>query len=232
MRALILEEGVRPDGRGVTEVRPIRARAGLLPRTHGSALFTRGETQAIAVTTLGTILGRLCRLTNWHASNCLKHAAICTGSQDSAMRQDLMSGDWETPRKFYMQYSFPPSCVGEVGRTGQPGRREIGHGMLAERALTPTIPPEVHSFPACQALQGHHVYQGLDACSLTHCRQTSHTRCGWRAPSQRAMAPPPWPPSVAGASLSWMPVGPLAPAFLQPSPLLLGATRCRAQACL
>eukprot|EP00884_Botryococcus_braunii_P005331 jgi/Botrbrau1/1479/Bobra.178_3s0035.1 len=114
-RRLVLQEGIRSDGRGLDEVRPIRARADLLPRTHGSALFTRGETQVIATTTLG--------------------------SQSSAQRMDGLT-DEEDLRKFYLQYFFPPSCVGEAGRYGVPSRREIGHGALAERALLPIIPQE------------------------------------------------------------------------------------------
>ena len=116
MRALVLDEGYRADGRGVDEVRPIWSRAGVLPRTHGSVLFTRGETQALAVTTLGC--------------------------KDSAQRVDMMSAEGEENRRFYLQYFFPPSSVGETGRTGPPGRREVGHGNLAERALAPVVPSE------------------------------------------------------------------------------------------
>ena len=98
-------EGVRIDGRRLDEVRPIDSEAGLLPRVHGSALFTRGETQTVATATLG----------------------------DSGMKQkiDKISGMME--KRFYLQYTFPPSCVGETGRVGAPGRREVGHGNLAER---------------------------------------------------------------------------------------------------
>ncbi|KAL4447781.1 hypothetical protein ABPG75_005000 [Micractinium tetrahymenae] len=119
MRRLVLEEGFRADGRSIDAVRPIWARAGVLPRTHGSVLFTRGETQAMAVTTLG-----------------------CSRS---AQRIDTMSADDEEQR-FYLQYFFPPSSVGEVGRVGGPGRREVGHGNLAERALLPVVPRE-EEFP-------------------------------------------------------------------------------------
>lgn len=104
MRRLVLEAGFRADGRGVADVRPIWSRAAVLPRTHGSVLFTRGETQALAVTTLGC--------------------------NRSAQRIDSMSVEDEEQR-FYLQYSFPPSSVGETGRTGAPGRREVGHGNLA-----------------------------------------------------------------------------------------------------
>ena len=106
--------GIRIDGRKLNEVRQIDSEAGLFPRVHGSALFTRGQTQVVATATLG----------------------------DSGMRQkiDKISGMEE--KRFYLQYTFPPSCVGETGRVGAPGRREVGHGNLAERALIPTLPPE------------------------------------------------------------------------------------------
>ena len=108
------ELGLRGDGRKMNEIRPLTMETGLLPRVHGSALFTRGETQALATATLG----------------------------DNGMRQkiDKISGLEE--KRFYLQYTFPPSCVGETGRVGMPGRREVGHGNLAERALIPTIPKE------------------------------------------------------------------------------------------
>ncbi|PSC72537.1 putative polyribonucleotide nucleotidyltransferase chloroplastic [Micractinium conductrix] len=120
MRRLVLDEGFRADGRGVGEVRPIWSRANVLPRTHGSVLFTRGETQALAVTTLG-----------------------CSRS---AQRVDSMSAEMGEGQRFYLQYFFPPSSVGEVGRVGGPGRREVGHGNLAERALLPVVPGE-DAFP-------------------------------------------------------------------------------------
>lgn len=125
MRQLVLKEGIRADGRSVDQVRPIWSRADVLARTHGSALFTRGETQALAVTTLG------CR--------------------DMVQRVDAMTNVNEQYRKdegqrFYLQYFFPPSSVGETGRVGAPGRREVGHGNLAERALVPVIPGE-EEFP-------------------------------------------------------------------------------------
>ena len=105
MRNLVLREGYRADGRGISDVRPIWSRAGMLPRTHGSALFTRGETQAIAVTTLGC--------------------------KESAQRVDSMSSEQDEERRFYLQYFFPPSSVGETGRVGAPGRREIGAWRVA-----------------------------------------------------------------------------------------------------
>ncbi len=110
--------GMRADGRELDAVRRIDIEAGFLPRVHGSALFTRGETQAIATATLG----------------------------DSGMRQKIDKLDGLEEKRFYLQYSFPPSSVGETGRVGAPGRREVGHGNLAERALTPTLPSE-EEFP-------------------------------------------------------------------------------------
>ena len=118
MREMILEKGVRSDGRGLKDIRPIDIEQGILPRAHGSSLFTRGETQALAVCTLG--------------------------SKNMEQRFEDLNGD--SSRAFYLQYTFPPSCVGEVGRVGAPGRREVGHGKLAERALQATI-PSVEKFP-------------------------------------------------------------------------------------
>ena len=97
--------GVRCDGRKLDEIRNIDIEASFLPKVHGSALFTRGETQAVATATLG----------------------------DSGMRQKIDKIDGLEEKRFYLQYTFPPSCVGETGRVGAPGRREIGHGNLAER---------------------------------------------------------------------------------------------------
>ncbi|KAL3841080.1 hypothetical protein ACJIZ3_025671 [Penstemon smallii] len=115
LRRRIVEGGKRSDGRTPEELRLINSRSGLLPRAHGSALFTRGETQSLAVVTLG--------------------------DKYMAQRIDNLVDNDEFKR-FYLQYSFPPSCVGEVGRVGAPSRREIGHGMLAERALEPILPSE------------------------------------------------------------------------------------------
>ncbi|KAK9901313.1 hypothetical protein WJX75_005944 [Coccomyxa subellipsoidea] len=120
MRRMALGEDRRADGRRCDEVRPISSRAGLLPSTHGSSLFTRGETQTVAVVTLG--------------------------SEVDAQRVDEMADEGPNSRKFFLQYYFPPSCVGETGRVGAPSRREIGHGQLAERALTPII-PDAEEFP-------------------------------------------------------------------------------------
>ena len=118
MRSMILEEGKRLDGRGWTEIRPISCDVGLLPRTHGSALFTRGETQSLTTVTLGTKL-------------------------DEQILEGLFP---DTSKRFMLHYNFPPFSVGEVGRIGNPGRREIGHGNLAERSLKNLIPSEAE-FP-------------------------------------------------------------------------------------
>lgn len=119
LRKRIVEGGKRSDGRTPNEIRPINSSCGLLPRAHGSALFTRGETQSLAVATLG--------------------------DNKMAQRIDNLM-DVDDYKRFYLQYSFPPSCVGEVGRIGAPSRREIGHGMLAERSLE-TILPSGKDFP-------------------------------------------------------------------------------------
>ncbi|OGN56220.1 MAG: polyribonucleotide nucleotidyltransferase [Chlamydiae bacterium RIFCSPHIGHO2_12_FULL_44_59] len=118
MRKRILIEKKRMDGRGLQDIRPIYIEQGLLPRTHGSSLFTRGETQSIAVCTLG--------------------------SENTAQRFEDLSG--EGTQRFYLQYFFPPFSVGEVGRAGPPGRREVGHGKLAERALAAVLPTQ-EQFP-------------------------------------------------------------------------------------
>lgn len=114
VRSLIAEKGMRVDGRGVDEIRPISCEVGILPRTHGSALFTRGETQALAVTTLGT-------------------------PQDA---QRLEAYEGESSKSFMLHYNFPPFSVGEVKPVRGPARREIGHGNLAERALLGVIPKD------------------------------------------------------------------------------------------
>ncbi len=112
VRGDILEKGVRIDGRDLTTVRPIVSEVGILPRTHGSALFTRGETQALVVSTLGT--------------------------GDDEQMIDALQGTWRS--NFYLHYNFPPYSVGEAGRMMGPGRREIGHGKLAWRALQAVLP--------------------------------------------------------------------------------------------
>lgn len=118
LRKMILDEGLRSDGRSTTCIRAIDIELGLLPRTHGSTLFTRGETQTIAVCTLG----------------------------GANMAQRFETLDGEGTHRFYLQYTFPPFSVGEVGRVGSPGRREIGHGKLAERALLAALPSQ-EAFP-------------------------------------------------------------------------------------
>ncbi|MDD5897999.1 MAG: polyribonucleotide nucleotidyltransferase [Clostridia bacterium] len=114
MRKKILEQGIRPDGRGLTDVRPIWCEVGILPRTHGSAIFTRGETQALTVTTLGSM-------------------------SDVQILDGLGTED---SKRYMHHYNMPPYATGEAGRMKSPGRREIGHGALAERALEPVIPGE------------------------------------------------------------------------------------------
>lgn len=118
IRRIILSEDIRCDGRTHKDIRFIDIEQSLLPRAHGSSLFTRGETQAVAVCTLG-------------------------GESMAQRYEDL---DGEGSRRFYLQYFFPPFSVGEVGRVGAPGRREVGHGKLAERALQATIPSK-DTFP-------------------------------------------------------------------------------------
>jgi polyribonucleotide nucleotidyltransferase len=118
MRQMILTEGKRIDGRGVSEVRPITCEVGVLPRTHGSAIFTRGQTQALSVATLGTKIDE--------------------------QRVDDLEG--ESTKSYMLHYNFPPFSVGEIKPIRGPGRREIGHGALAERAIQPVIPID-EAFP-------------------------------------------------------------------------------------
>ncbi|MCA1299937.1 polyribonucleotide nucleotidyltransferase [Stappia indica] len=118
VRGAILDNGQRIDGRDLKTVRPIVSEAGILPRAHGSALFTRGETQALVVATLGT--------------------------NDDEQFVDALEGTYKST--FMLHYNFPPYSVGETGRMGSPGRREIGHGKLAWRAVHPLLPPH-HEFP-------------------------------------------------------------------------------------
>lgn len=114
MRSIILEEGIRSDGRKMDEIRPITCEVGILPRVHGSALFTRGETQSLATTTLGM------------------------SGEDDQILDGLKEN--EPAKSFLLHYNFPPYSVGEVKPMRGPGRREIGHGALAEKALKPLIP--------------------------------------------------------------------------------------------
>jgi len=118
LRAMVLDEGVRADGRGPDEIRKITIEVGVLPRTHGSCLFTRGETQALVVTTLGT-------------------------KSDEQRVEELEGQSWKS---YMLHYNFPPFSVGETRPIRGPGRREIGHGALAERAIEPVIPADTH-FP-------------------------------------------------------------------------------------
>jgi len=115
MRRQILEKGERADGRGLDEIRPITCEVGVLPRTHGSALFTRGQTQALAVVTLGTTADE--------------------------QRIDTVDVPQETSKSFMLHYNFPPFATGEVKPVRGPSRREYGHGALAERAIQPLLPP-------------------------------------------------------------------------------------------
>src|SRR3989337_1875737 len=114
MRETVIREKKRVDGRGPRDIRDITCEVGLLPRTHGSAIFAGGETQAIVVTTLGT--------------------------SDDEQKIDALSG-WEY-KKFMLHYNFPPFSVGEVKFLRGPGRREIGHGSLAERAVSRILPED------------------------------------------------------------------------------------------
>ncbi len=118
VRSMILEKGSRADGRGPADIRPITCEVGVLPRTHGSALFTRGETQSLAVVTLGTT--------------------------EDEQRIDALEGEYT--RTFMLHYNFPPFSVGEARPLRSPGRREVGHGALAERALKPVVPGK-ETFP-------------------------------------------------------------------------------------
>jgi len=118
VRRLVSEEKIRPDGRGLDEIRPLNSQVDLLPRVHGSAMFTRGQTQVLSVTTLGPL-------------------------GDNQIIDDLTDVE---EKRFMHHYNFPPYSVGEVGRMGNPGRREIGHGALGERALLQVLPSE-EEFP-------------------------------------------------------------------------------------
>ena len=118
-RKTVLERGVRADGRDAKSLRPISAEAGVLPRVHGSAVFQRGDTQSLVITTLGPT--------------------------KEAQDMDGLTGG-ATSKSFILHYNMPPFTVGETGRFGSPGRREVGHGALAERSLVPVLPPE-DAFP-------------------------------------------------------------------------------------
>src|SRR5580658_4471272 len=119
VRGLIMQENKRLDGRGFDDIRPISCEVGILPRAHGSALFSRGETQAVTLVTLGT--------------------------NEDAQEFDSYTGG-ETTKKFILHYNFPNYSVGETGRISGPGRREIGHGALAERSIEPMLPLETYPY--------------------------------------------------------------------------------------
>src|SRR3989344_244169 len=118
VREAIVDEGKRPDGRKINEVREIEVEVGLLPRTHGSAVFRRGDTQILSIATLGS----------------------------TSLEQLIDGMEGEETRRYMHHYNFPPYATGEVRRVGSPGRREIGHGKLAEKALQPVVPDEIE-FP-------------------------------------------------------------------------------------
>ena len=118
VRSRILDRGIRPDGRALNEIRPITCEAGILPRTHGSGLFTRGETQVLSIVTVASM----------------------------SMKQTLDTVGPDTTKRFMHHYNFPSFSTGEARRVGSPGRREIGHGALAERAIMPSLPSE-EEFP-------------------------------------------------------------------------------------
>ena len=115
VRKNVLEKGLRIDGRAQHEIRPLSAQVGVLPRVHGSAIFSRGETQSFATVTLGT--------------------------KKDAQELDSVTGG-PLSKRFMLHYNFPPYCTGEVGRLGSTGRREIGHGALAERSIAEVLPDE------------------------------------------------------------------------------------------
>ena len=118
VRQNVLDKGRRISGRALTEIRPISCEVGLLPRTHGSGMFTRGQTQVMSITTLG-----------------------------SSRQEQMLDGlGIEESKRFIHHYNFPGYSTGEVRRVGSPGRREIGHGALAERALIPSL-PSIEDFP-------------------------------------------------------------------------------------
>jgi len=119
VRSLIIDEGKRLDGRGMEDIRPISCEVGLLPRAHGSAIFARGETQAVTLATLGT--------------------------SEEAQEFDSYTGG-ESEKKFILHYNFPNFSVGETGRISGPGRREIGHGALAERSIEPMLPLDTYPY--------------------------------------------------------------------------------------
>ena len=142
-RSRIIAGGPRPDGRSLTEIRPVSAEVALLPRTHGSGLFQRGETQILGVATLGSV--------------------------GDAQKIDTLSP--EDSKSFMLHYNFPPYSTGEAKRVGSPGRREIGHGALAEKALAPVL-PDSEEFPytlrlVCEALSSNGSTSMASVCAGT-----------------------------------------------------------------
>jgi polyribonucleotide nucleotidyltransferase len=143
VRKIVLDEGKRIDGRKADEVRPLNIKTGILPRTHGSALFSRGETQALTVCTLGS-------------------------PSDELLIQDMYG---ERRKRFIHYYNFPPYSVGEVGRFGSAGGREIGHGMLAEKALRPVMPDQ-EEFPYTTMLQSEIISSNGSSSMASTCGST------------------------------------------------------------
>ena len=148
MRSMIVDDKRRLDGRSMTKIRPIATEVSLLPRTHGSALFTRGETQVLAVVTLGT-------------------------KEDEQIVDNMRTSSEESPKKrFMLHYNFPPFSVGETGPLRPPGRREIGHGALAERSVEVMIPTDRAEFPytvriVCETLESNGSSSMGSVCSAT-----------------------------------------------------------------
>lgn len=142
-RTRIITEGSRPDGRGVKEIRALSAEVALLPRTHGTGLFSRGETQVLGICTLGSV--------------------------GDAQKIDTLSP--EETKRFLLHYNFPPYSVGEARRVGSPGRREIGHGALAERALTSVLPTE-DEFPYTIRIVGECLSSNGSTSMATVCAST------------------------------------------------------------
>ena len=160
----ILERNRRPDARAFDEIRQITCEVGVLPRAHGSALFTRGETQALATTTLGT--------------------------KEDKQRLDLLFED-EAFKRFMLHYNFPPFSVGEVKFLRGPGRREIGHGALAERALLNLLPPET-DFPYAMRLVSDIMESNGSSSMATVCGGSLCADGCRRADSRRRARASPW----------------------------------------
>lgn len=159
VRHWLLDEHKRVDGRGMNDIRPLNAEVGLLPRVHGSGMFTRGQTQVLTVATLGTV-----------------------------SEAQLLDGiDGEESKRYMHQYNFPSYSVGETKPSRGPGRREIGHGALAERALLPVI-PSVEEFPYSYRLVSEVLSSNGSTSQASICASTLalmdagvpiKTPCGW-----------------------------------------------------